>query len=229
MVPERFRGVRLDPGRRGVVVLALVGVAAVVVAGAAAQREKPVVAAVPALPSIVPGAALTSVASGPAVGADSRTPDPPARVEDLVVSVVGLVEHPGLLHIPSGSRVADALSRVGAADGADLTSLNLAQKLSDGDQIVVGSTGPGLHPVSAVQSGGATAGTRAPGTATGRVNLNSATEADLDTLPGVGASTARAILAWRTEHGRFTAVDQLGEVAGIGPSRLARLRALVTL
>ncbi len=153
---------------------------------------------------------------------------------DLVVSVVGMVEHPGLLHLPPGSRVADAVSATVAKDGADLAGLNLAQRLVDGDQVVVGTTAPDSVPP---QTGSAVVpGRRAPTAASGgpshpatKVDLNTATESDLDALPGVGPTTARAIIAWRTEHGRFTTIDQLAEVTGIGPARLARIRDLVKI
>lgn len=274
LVPERFRGTRLDPGRRGVLVLAVVGVVAVIVAGAAAQRERPVAQPVPPLPVVrtsavsATGAASESEAlpTAGAIGAatpapsgnegtdsgaatpaprGSRGADPGAatsvptgsRGAELVVSVIGLVEHPGLLRLPPGSRVADALSAAATRDGADLASLNLAQRLADGDQVVVGPAGthPGTPQLGSVvipgtrQSPSPGSSGAPPPSPTAKVDLNSATEPELDALPGVGPTTARAILAWRTEHGRFTSVDQLSEVTGIGPSRLARIRDLVTV
>jgi len=109
--------------------------------------------------------------------------------------------------------------------------LNLAQRLSDGDQVLVGAATTQAPP-SAV--GGAAAGS--PGTAGaaaatggGLVNLNTATETELDALPGVGPVTAAAIVAWRTTNGTFTDISQLGEVDGIGPVRLEKLRGQVTL
>ncbi|WP_425302682.1 ComEA family DNA-binding protein [Nocardia wallacei] len=180
--------------------------------------------------------AATQVPAG-SRGVDSGAVTPVPRGAELVVSVIGLVERPGLLHLPPGSRVADALSAAATRDGADLASLNLAQRLADGDQVVVGPAGsnpgppqlgsvviPGSRQAPGPGSIGAT-----PPSPTAKVDLNSATEPELDALPGVGPTTARAILAWRTEHGRFTSVDQLSEVTGIGPSRLARIRDLVTV
>ncbi|WP_324194028.1 ComEA family DNA-binding protein [Nocardia blacklockiae] len=244
LVPERFRGTRFDPGRRGVVVLAAVGLVAVVLAAAAAQRERPVAQPVPPLPAVRSSALATTSEAAPAEVVPVASPagvaptPPPGRGADLVVSVIGLVDRSGLLHLPSGSRVADALSLAGPKDGADLGSLNLAQRLADGDQVVVGTTGPNPGPPqlgSVVIPGGrstpapAGSGVSPPPAPLAKVDLNTATESELDTLPGVGPATARAILAWRTEHGRFTTVDQLAEVTGIGPSRLARLRDLVTV
>jgi competence protein ComEA len=246
LVPERFRGTRLDPGRRGVIVLAAVGLAAVVVAAATAQREKPVAQPVPPLPAVRSSTVAPTTGAPVRDASEAATPAPaPAatsageRPAELVVSVVGLVEHAGLLHLPAGSRVADAVSIAVARDGADLASLNLAQRLTDGDQIVVGVTGPNTGPpqlgsmmVPGSQRPAGHARTSGPAVSAApaaRVSLNAATEDELDALPGVGPTTAHAIIAWRTEHGRFTSIDQLAEVTGIGPARLTRLRNLVTL
>ncbi|WP_171018839.1 helix-hairpin-helix domain-containing protein, partial [Rhodococcus sp. Q] len=164
------------------------------------------------------------------------TPAPPPPASDIVVSVVGLVHTSGLVHLPDGSRVADALAAAGGArEGADLLGLNLAQRLADGDQVLVGlAPAPGSVPVagSATIGAGAVGGGAAggPGNATGGpVDLNTATEQQLDTLPGVGPVTATAIVSWRTANGSFTDVEQLGEVDGIGPARLEKLRTLVTV
>ncbi|MGY4100066.1 helix-hairpin-helix domain-containing protein [Nocardia sp. R16R-3T] len=248
LVPERFRRTRLDPGWRGVATLIAVGLAAVVVAAVVVLRERPVAQTVP-LPSAVristsagtgtvpaglSGASMAA-SSGAAPSAVSVTSSP---ATELVISVVGLVHRGGLVRLPAGARVADALTAAGGAkDGADLSGLNLAQRLQDGDQVLVGSSGPNAGP----QLGSTTigAGGRAPtGSASNsaaatrpsnKVDLNSATEAELDALPGIGPVTARAIVTWRTTNGRFTDIAQLGEVDGIGPARLARLRDLVTV
>ncbi len=245
LVPERFRGARVDPGRRGAVTLVLVGVLAVLVTAFVLTRAQPVTHPVPPLASVrtttappgvpVSGAARTQAAAPGTV----PVPETPPATGELVVSVVGLVHRGGLVRLPAGARVADAIAAAGGPrDGADLTGLNLAQRVQDGDQILVGAAAPtgdgprlGSATISAGGAGGAagtTAGAPVPGTA-GKIDLNTATEAQLDALPGVGPVTARAILAWRTANGRFTAVDQLAEVDGIGPARLARLRELVTV
>lgn len=194
----------------------------------------------------------------PAPGPSAR----PAEPAEIVVSVAGLVHRPGLIRLPPDARVAQALDRAGGArDGADVLSLNLAQVLRDGDQVLVGTrengadsvrsavvasgaAGPGSGAGSGgagsggAGSGGAGSGGAGDGTAAapgggggagGRVDLNTATAADLDALPGVGPVTAQAILAWRQQHGAFASVEQLGEVDGIGPARLARLRELVAV
>ncbi|GAB2645847.1 hypothetical protein GCM10027169_12420 [Gordonia jinhuaensis] len=182
-----------------------------------------------------PGAGGSS--SAVATGAATQ---PAASAGEIVVSVVGLVRTPGLVHVPDGSRVADALTRAGGArEGADLLGLNLAQSVHDGDQILVGyADTDGGTPIrsivisdapvdaSSVQDSGQ-AGVAESGGA--KVDLNSADVAALDALPGVGPVTAASILDWRERNGRFTSVDQLGEVDGIGPARLARLRDLVTV
>ncbi|WP_244969918.1 ComEA family DNA-binding protein [Nocardia cerradoensis] len=236
LVPERFRGVRVDPGRKGVWVLAGAGVAAVIVAAAAAHRDDPVAAPVAPLPAVRTDAAEPSVVSapvdGPGLAVRSDPPGratPPAPGGDLVVSVIGLVEHPGLLRLAPGTRVADAVAR----EGADLAGLNLAQRLADGDQIVVGEPGPASGPrlgsmvVPGAPHTAATSGAASP--PGHKINLNTATEQDLDSLTGVGPTTAAAIIGWRNRHGRFTSIDQLAEVTGIGPAKLNRLRDQVTL
>ena len=136
----------------------------------------------------------------------------------LTIDVEGRVRKPGLIALPPGSRVADALRLAGGAlPGTDLSGLNLARKVVHGEQIVVGAS----HPPVAAATGAATA--------SGPVNLNLATLADLDALPGVGPVTAQRILDWRTAHGQFASVDQLREVEGIGAKTFERLKSLVTV
>lgn len=231
-LPERWRGARVDPGRKGMFALAGVGLVVVLVAAYGWLRDAPAVAPVPALPVVQPVSEGAS-ASGSAAsdGAASGVPEPPV---DLVVSVVGLVVNAGLVHLPVGSRVADALAAAGGArDGGDVVALNLAAKVADGDQIVVGALPPEGRPI--VSGTTSQAGTQGNSTAAagpdggGPVNLNDASVAELDALPGVGPVTAANIVAWREVNGRFTSVDQLSEVDGIGPVRLEKLRAQVSV
>ncbi|MFD4183683.1 ComEA family DNA-binding protein [Rhodococcus sp. NPDC058514] len=227
---------RLAPGRRGVAALAAVALVAAVVGVLGAWRDRPVAQAVEPL----------TAASAPASGSGqpevtpppASTPTEPAGAPpaELVVSVVGLVRTAGLVRLPAGARIADALAAAGGArDGADLLGLNLAQRLSDGDQILVGLAPQDGAPVTVgsatIGAGAAGAGEGRPPDAVGpgRVNLNTASEAELDELPGVGPVTAAAIIAWRQSNGPFTDVEQLGEVDGIGPGRLEKLRELVAV
>ncbi|MCU1647970.1 MAG: ComE operon protein [Nocardia sp.] len=190
-----------------------------------------------------PGAAPIPEASAGTKGPSSASPTDSnghsASSGELIVSVVGLVEHGGLRRFPSGARIADAIRAAAPRPEADLSGLNLAQQLCDGDQLIIGRNGPRPSPqqvgstvVNSVGTSPATdaaPGSPRPSGPAPKVNLNTATENQLDTLPGVGPITARAILTWRTTHGRFTSIDQLAEIEGIGPSRLARLRAVVTI
>jgi competence protein ComEA len=142
----------------------------------------------------------------------------------VVISVVGKVARPGLVRVPDGARVADALEAAGGAlPGTDLVALNLARRVSDGEQLLVGvAPPPGQAAVGAAPPAGE------PGDVA-LVDLNTATLEQLDTLPGVGPVTAQRILDWRTANGRFTSIDQLREVSGIGETRFSRLKDLVRI
>ncbi|MDK8762666.1 ComEA family DNA-binding protein [Corynebacterium sp. MSK218] len=133
---------------------------------------------------------------------------PPA---DIVVSVVGEVDSPGLVTLAPGARVNDALEAAGPKVPTD--NLNLAQKLNDGEQITVGAL-PGAEDDD---GGGGETGDDT-------VSLNSATAEELITLPGVGPATAEAIIAHREEAGHFTSIEQLMDVSGIGPAKFAQLK-----
>ena len=137
----------------------------------------------------------------------------------LFVHVVGAVRRPGLFRLKDGTRVADAVARAGGPTRrADLSAVNLAAPLVDGQQVIVPRRGPGGVPA-------ALAGTSAPGA---KVSLASATAEQLDELPGIGPVTAEKIVDWRTTHGPFRSVDDLDNVPGIGPARIEQLRDLVT-
>lgn len=150
----------------------------------------------------------------------------------VVVHVVGEVASPGVVELPSGSRVDDAIRAAGGATpGADLAALNLARVVIDGEQVVVPApgAGPGTPAGSqpAGQVAGATTSGGTDGPARGTVDLNGADAAALDALPGIGPVLAGRIVDWRQVHGRFADIDQLGEVDGIGPTLLTKLRPLV--
>ena len=223
--------VRADPGRAGAVALAAIAAIAVLVAIFTLMRGQPAPVRSAKLPPVEP---VSSSTRGPSPGTTTK-PDQP-----VVVSVVGLVHTPGLVTLAPGARIADALKAAGGAtDGADTVGLNMARQVDDGEQIVVGiAPVKGQPPVlgSSVTSGTAAPGPPGTGSHPGRpdkpgrpaaVNLNTATVQQLDALPGVGPVTAAAIVAWRDANGKFTSVDQLAEVDGIGPGRLEKLRPLV--
>jgi len=151
-------------------------------------------------------------------------PPTDAQAGRIVVDVSGKVHRPGIQHLPSGSRVADALLAAGGVrSGTDVTGLNRARLLTDGEQVVVGA--PVGASVPGVAGGaGAGAGQAGP---TAPVSLSTATVEQLDTLPGVGPVLAQHIIDYRTEHGGYRSVDELREVNGIGDRRFADLRPLV--
>jgi competence protein ComEA len=150
----------------------------------------------------------------------------PAR--ELVVHVVGAVQHPGLYRLREGSRVDDAIRLAGGArPKAELALVNLAAPVADGQQVLVPARGAPAAVASA--SGGAAPAGTAGATVGGTVHLNSATLEQLDTLPGIGPVTAQQILDYRTANGAFSSVDELDAVPGIGPARLEQLKPLVGL
>lgn len=140
---------------------------------------------------------------------------------EVVVSVVGAVHNPGIITLPQGSRVADALEMSGLADDADIISINHAQLLADGEQIYVSRIGEEARPEHNTEPSSESG--------TGKVNLNSATAADLMALPGVGQVTADAIIAYRDTIGSFNSVDQLMDVSGIGPAKFEKLQDHVSV
>jgi competence protein ComEA len=154
---------------------------------------------------------------------DGRVDLPPAEevasgTGTLVVAVTGRVMHPGLVRLPAGARVADAIEAAGGAlPGTDLSYINLARKVTDGELITIGVTVAPGAPGGAADAAG------------GLINLNTATLAQLDTLPGVGPVLAQRILDYRTRHGSFRSVSELRQVDGVGDARYEQLRHLVTV
>lgn len=245
---------RLDPGMPGLRALVAAGLLAAIVTGILAWRSRPVAEPIaPPIPAAAvqdlrpaadsaggPGAApgpasharpdpadgagpgATAYVAGSA-GAVAATPGSPARV---VVYVTGKVRDPGVYVLASGSRVADAIEAAGGLrKGAKPGGINLARRLTDGEQIVAGSpVTAGMGPASGAAPGSAPG---MPGA--GVVNLNTATAEQLDALPGIGGVIAQRIVDYRDAHGGFQSVDQLKEVPGIGDRKFAEMRDKVSV
>ncbi|SFE37142.1 ComEA family DNA-binding protein [Blastococcus tunisiensis] len=197
---------RWDPGRPGARALWLSGLMAALALAGWTWLERPRVEPVSGVP--VPSSAPATTAVGEAAETS----------ETVVVSVVGQVTSPGLVTLPTGARVADALAAAGGLlPGADPASVNLAAVVVDGEQLAVGL--PGAPPPAATGPAGAGSG--------GRVDLNTADVGALDALPGIGPVLAQRIVEHRTREGPFRSVDQLDDVPGIGPTIAAELADLV--
>lgn len=151
---------------------------------------------------------------------------------DMHVHVVGEVTKAGVVTLPAGSRVADAVQAAGGSSAeADLSYVNLARLLVDGEQVVVPAEGE-VPPIGAPAPGtapGAAAGGSGGSAPTAPVNINTADQAALEALPGVGPVLAGRIVQWRVENGRFTSIDELSEVSGIGEKMLAQIGPQVTV
>ncbi len=185
LLPTSVRTGRLDLGRRGAAALVVVVLLAAAVAAGVVHRGRPQEVVVPA---VLEPARPLPVAS-------------PSPVAEVVVSVGGKVRSPGIVRLPAGSRVDDAVRAAGGVlPGASTELLNLARKLVDGEQVLVGVDAPPGAP--AAPTGGTNGGP------TGLVDLNAASASDLDALPGIGPVLAQRIVDWRTENGRFDSVEQ---------------------
>jgi len=223
--------VRLDPGRGGLVAVGIVVLLVLAVVGGwvLASRPRTVPVASTAGPvgsaSVSPGQPLASL-TGPAPASGSASPTFPAGP---VVDVAGKVRHPGVYQLAAGARVSDAVTAAGGMlPGVDPASVNLARKVVDGEQVLIG-----VPPVPGAAAAGADPASPPPGTAggaaSGPIDLNTATAAQLDALPGVGPVLAQRIVDWRGQHGRFASVDQLKDVSGIGDAKFADLKPLVSV
>jgi competence protein ComEA len=167
----------------------------------------------------------------PAVPAEDLLPliqptlfEPTPTLEGLLVHVAGAVAAPGVHQLTSRARVIDAVDAAGGATGeADLDRLNLAEPLIDGARVYVPFLGE--QPPAAISP--SVPASRRPGSST--VDLNTATAGALEALPGVGPATAAAIVSHRDEHGPFGSVDDLDDVAGIGPAKLEQIRPLISV
>ena len=209
-------------GRRHIVLLA-VGVAAVAIVGLALwARGAPATVAPPATANQMDTAA---------VALPSPTPSSVAPGA-VLVHVAGAVRRPGLYEFPPGARIADAIEAArGVKPGVDLDVLNLAEPLVDGQKIEVARRGPASPTLSSGTTTSSIPGatTSSATTPSAPINLNTADQAALESIPGVGPVTATAILEYRTQIGAFTSIDQLLDVSGIGPATLESIRPYVTL
>jgi competence protein ComEA len=209
---------RIDPGLPGVRVLAAAGLLAALLAGAYLWWSRPEPRPAPA--PIVRPAAQSAIAPSAGGGTPSPSQSP------LVVDVAGKVRHPGVVSLPPGARVIDAIKEAGGVrPGTKTGTLNLARRVVDGEQILVGvnaTPAPALPPAGTPGS----PGTAVPGTP---LDLNSATATQLDQLPGVGPVLAQRIVDYRTEHGGFRSVDELRQVSGIGDAKYADIKSLVRI
>jgi competence protein ComEA len=195
---------------------------------------------------------VTQISSGPVkliqpggASAEAVTPSEPEKPRTVSVHVAGKVAKPGVYELEPGGRVRDAIEAAGGPSGnADLETINLAEKLQDGQQIYVAPKGQVPPPVvSVVRGGDSSSGKRAgseskgggsgvqkyknPGD--GTVSINGADANDLQHLVGVGPAMAQRIIDYRKEHGGFKSVDELEEVKGIGPKTLAKMKPFVKL
>jgi competence protein ComEA len=217
---ERVRALRGD-ARIGVAVLACVAVAA----GVAWFRA-----------GIAPSARVPSASAGGSRSTPDTTTTAPVTTSTtgaIVVDVVGAVRRPGVVTLPATARVLDAIRAAGGATaGADLVRLNLAAKLGDGARVAVpvfGHAPPAIDPsaVSGASDPTGDGATAAGGEAGAPINVNRASEAQLEALPGIGPTLAAAIVEERQRNGPFRSADDLTRVHGIGPGRLAQLRDFV--
>jgi competence protein ComEA len=180
---------------------------AIAVVGLLAWLNRPAQIAVPLVTSNgipIPGASMTAFDPN-VTGAFEST-------NQIVVDVKGEVVTPGLITLAAGDRVADAINAAGGLlPGANVTSLNLAERLFDGQMIYIGNAKSSDVPSDP------------------RININQATESELDSLPGVGPVMAGRIVAWRETNQRFHSLEELQEVPGIGPKVFANLKPLVRL
>ena len=175
-------------------------------------------------------------ATAPATGSAAGPGGLSATSGSIVVHVTGAVNRPGVVTLPPGSRVTDAINAVGGASAeADTQQLNLARVLSDGEQIRVPRIGevlpdPAPQPCPAASPGAGTAsGKPGGGGAAGTININTASATDLEKLPGIGPALAQRIVEYRDSHGPFASVDALTDVPGIGKAKLEGLREQATV
>ena len=231
-------GSRLRDGRVGVVALVVLALVAGVVfyklgAGSGDASATPAPASNARRARDVPptdtAGSVPTTGDAPASSTPGASAAPAAKVSGsrVVVHVAGAVVTPGVVQLTAGSRVIDAVEAAGGGlPNADLDRLNLAAKVVDGERVLVQHVG---DPPAAVDATGSTGDTSVGGVPAGPLNLNTATQAQLEQLPGIGPALAQAIVAERTRKGGFRSLNELREVRGIGERRFADLKNLVTV
>jgi competence protein ComEA len=161
------------------------------------------------------------------------TLQPPPTPLPILVHVAGAVTHPGVYSLPQDSRVQDALNAAGGLlPEASAGFLNLAAPLQDGERIFLPTRVPTTQPNAPGSAADSTPASRSqaiPTTVARRININTATLAELDTLPGIGPVTAQSIIAYREAHGPFNTIEDIMDVPGIGPATFERIKDLITV
>ncbi len=224
-LPLGLRGARFGLTARSVAVFVIAGLLGAALGLAYLLRSRPAQVDLPP-PVVAVSPAVSPTAGGGVPGGGVPGQPPPTDLAGspgsvgthIVVDVEGKVRRPGIVRVPQGARVMDAVEAAGGIlPGTDTAALNLARVLADGEQILVGVS----PPPRSTPTGGPSDTLGAP------LDLNTATLDQLEELPGVGPVLAQRILDYRTAHGRFSSVDELREVSGIGDQRFAELKDLV--
>lgn len=198
-----------------------VGVRYVIKPGASGAAGGQALVLAPASPA-ASGAASSAASSARVVAAS-----PSSAAADVVVYVCGAVKAPGIVRVPAGARVTDALELAGGPSArAELTAVNLAAKVSDGEQIVVPARGQSAPAVAATAGAATVAGPAVPAAP---VNINTATAEQLDALVGVGPATAQKIIDYRVANGPFKTIDDIKNVSGIGDAKFAAMKDNITV
>lgn len=218
------RGLRRLPfTRRHLVIVAVIATVAFVLAGWFLLQAR----AVPIDPADPPKVEVSSAVPDPSVSSSAASASPTPQIK---VHVTGAVRRPQVVTTAEGARVGEVIDAAGGTTkGAVIGQLNLAQQVRDGQQVFVSTSEDEPSEVRDPAAADGSPGAPDPGSSTGtgagggQLDLNTATAAQLEALPGVGPVTAQNILAWREEHGRFSSVAELQEVDGIGPKTYARL------